>query len=378
MAIKRYIIKTHTEEWYKFRTVGISNPAFGTYEGGIGASENGVILGLNPYRPTLMELYHHKVGSEIPMKMQNESMFHGLMLEDYVADLWQYWDGHPEGYMNNKVDNMKKRSMQRVNGYLVNDKYPWLFASLDRMMNKGQTMLLRGEIMQQPCPLECKNISHYASKMWEAGIPIYYIAQVNQQMLITETKYCEIAILKDGRKFEVIPMERSEKICKAIIESTYEFWNTVLVARKAFKEKRLAERAGKYEAAREHEAIIQRYEPLPDDNEGYKEYFSEKFAKESSVMSGDDESYTQTRQIVVINAIQNELKKRKTGLVNSMTNKLVTNSVEKMDFGKEGYVTYKKKKNAKRYSLYNGLRHKPTADFAHQQMSRLDLSGIYF
>lgn len=374
MSVKRYIYKTHSEEWFKFRTVGIP----GVYEGGIGASENGVILGLNPYRPTLMELYHHKVGSEIPNKILNDYMFHGLMLEDYVADLWQYWDGSADGYMNNKVDGLKKRTMHRVNGYIVNEKFPWLFASLDRVMSKGQVMLLNGEIMQTECPLECKNISHYASRMWEAGIPPYYIAQVNQQMLITETRYCEIAILKDGRKFDVIPMERSDKICNAIVERTYEFWQTVLRARKAHKEKRLAERAGNYDLARDNEAIIQRLEPMPDDNEGYKEYFSEKFAKESPSMIGSDEDYTTIRKVLVINSLQKSLKKIKDLYINNITGKMVKNGVEKLDFGREGYVAYKKKKNNKKFSLYNGLRQKPSDEFTKNQISRLTITGAYF
>jgi putative phage-type endonuclease len=350
----------------------------GKNEGGIGASEIGIILGINPYRPTLMELYHFKVGTEIPNKIQNEYMFHGLMLEDYVADLWQYWDGTTDGYMNNKVNGHRKRTMHRVNGYLVNEKYPWLFASLDRAIVKNQVMLIGGETMMTDCPLECKNISHYASRLWEAGIPPYYIAQVNQQMLITETNYCEIAILKDGRKFEVIPFQRSEKICKMIVERSYEFWQTVLRAKKAFKEKRLAERAGNYEIARHNEGIIQQLEPLPDDTEGYKEYFSEQFLKETPSMPGGEDDYIRIRSVLAINSIMKDLVKRKTLHTNMVTNTMVKNGVEKLEFGKDGYITFKKKKNAKKFGLYNGLRNKPSDEFVQQQVSRLSINGIYF
>ena len=375
MAIKIHRIKTHSPEWHQFRTVGIPD----VYDGGIGASEIGIILGINPYRPTLMELYHHKVGSESREPVMNEYMFHGLMLEDYVADLWQYWDGTPDGYMNNKVDGQKKRSMHRVNGYIVNDKYPWLFVSLDRMMNKGQVMLVgSGELLAQECPLECKNISHYASQLWEAGIPPYYIAQVNQQMLVTDTKYCEIAILKDGRKFDVIPLERSERICAQIIEQSYAFWQTVLKARRSFKEKRLAEKRGDYTTARNHEGIIQQLEPMPDENEGYKDYMNERFVKEVDALQGNEEDFSHVKSILALNSIEKELKKRKSKLVNLLTHKLVVNSAEKLDFGGSGYIRYAKRKNAKKNGLFNGVKPKPSDEWAKQQLNKFNLSGNYF
>lgn len=373
MAINRFIIETHTQEWYNFRTVGIKE-----YAGGIGASEIGIILGINPYQPTLMELYHHKVGTEIPGRNLNEYMFHGLGLEDYVAQLWQYWDGSSDGYMSNYINGVKKRTMHRYNGYVVNDKYPWLFASLDRVMRSKQVKLIRGEITDRECPIECKNLSHYQSRLWIEGIPPYYIAQVNQQMLVTDTTYCEIAVLKDGRKFDVIPVERSAKICKQIIERSYEFWQTILTARKAFKERRLAERAGKYDEARLQEATIQRLEPLPDDNEGYKEYFSEQFLKEVNSMEGTEDDFLRIKSVLAINGIMKGLTKIKRLHANMITNTMVKSGVEKLTFGKSGFITFKKRAGAKKFGLYNNVGPKPSDEFIKNQLQKLNINGNYF
>ena len=365
--IKTYNIKTHTEDWYKFRTIGIPD----VYDGGIGASEIGnMLIPPKDQRPTLMELYHYKVGSETPDHQVNAAMFWGLELEETVADKWQYHDGTDFGYIQNKMAGNKKRIAIEAPGYLVNDKYPWLFCSLDRIIQKGQVMLIGGEKMDKDCPLECKTISSFHAGMWESGIPMPYTIQVNQQMLITETNYCEIAVLMDGRKFEVYPIQRSEIICKQIIEQSYEFWQVVLRARKAFKEKRLAEKRGDYETARQNEGIIQQLEPYPDSNEAYKDYFKEKYLKETVSVDGTDKDFDMARQLLVINSIAKELDKKKALIQNVLSYRFVETGAEKLSFGGSGYLAYN------RWS--NKIKPKPTDEFAIGEVGKLNLTGNYF
>ena len=368
MAIKTFDIKTHSPYWYDFRTVGVP----GMYDGGLGASEIGNVLGLNEkYRPTLMELYHYKVGSEQAPRTINEAMFHGIMQEDYIADLWQYYDGTPDGYIGNKMNGLIKRHCRKPEGYIVNDKYPWLFASLDRLMVKGGVKLIgRGDTMEVDCPLECKTIGHFAAQMWESGIPPSYIAQVNQQMLVSETEYCELAIFKDGRRFEVIPLERSAILCEQIIERSYVFWQKVLIGRKAYADKINAEAKGDYETVRKSEGIIQHNEPFPDDNEAYKEYLSERYIRETMEVEGTDEDFSLVNQLNVINSISKELDKRKSLIQNTLTYRFVETGAEKLMFGGSGYLKYKPK-------WTNQVKPKPSDDFAKEECDKLNLTGIF-
>ena len=79
-------IKEHTQEWHEFRM------------NGIGGSEVGSILKLSDYLSSA-ELYNMKIGEISSRKPQNQAMFHGTNLEDYIRTIWQYWDGSKEGYV---------------------------------------------------------------------------------------------------------------------------------------------------------------------------------------------------------------------------------------------------------------------------------------
>jgi len=78
-----------TPEWYEYR------------KNGLGASDSGIVCGLNPYSPTKMELYHIKVGTEERIDIMSEAAFQGIHNEEWVASLWQYYDGRENGYITN-------------------------------------------------------------------------------------------------------------------------------------------------------------------------------------------------------------------------------------------------------------------------------------
>ena len=102
------------EEWLAYRHQGI------------GASEVGIILGLDDYTSSL-ELYHYKIGSVQKFDTEGMAQFMGREHEDMIAKLWQYWDGSEEGMIRNFRADKIIRKCQRVNAYMHNPEYPWLF-----------------------------------------------------------------------------------------------------------------------------------------------------------------------------------------------------------------------------------------------------------
>ena len=118
--IIQHPIKTHSPEWYKFRL-----------ENGIGGSETGVVMGISPYKSRI-RMFHEKIGTIQSEVGDTEPMLHGRNLEDYIADCWQYWDGTKEGWLKNITEGNKIRKARRINGYLTNSKYPFMYARLDR------------------------------------------------------------------------------------------------------------------------------------------------------------------------------------------------------------------------------------------------------
>jgi hypothetical protein len=152
---------------------------------------------------------------------------------------------------------------------------------------KGGVNLLTGEKLKTVAVLEIKTLSYWSSQMWTDGIPISYLIQIHVYMIILETNYAEIAILKDGNEFTVEKYQRDDNLCEKIIEISKGFWyNRVVPAQEAFKKKQEAEKIGNISEVEKWDAEIVKYEPEPDTTEAYREFQSERFFKERDSIEG--------------------------------------------------------------------------------------------
>ena len=238
-------IEHHSDEWHEFR------------KRGIGGSECGTVLGINRY-DTAVRLFHEKIGSIEPRRDDNQRMFWGRELEAKIAEMWAYYDGTEDGYLENKKNDTIVRKCRSVNGYVVNPDYPWLFASVDRLINiEGGFNLITGEPLEKEAILECKNMGYWMSKMWEDGIPIYHLAQVHQYMAILDAEYAEIIMLVDGGRLEVEKIQRDDQLMEQILRITKGFWyNRVVPAQEAINKRNLADAAGNIMESEKYEAQI--------------------------------------------------------------------------------------------------------------------------
>ena len=92
-------VKDRTPEWHEYRKTGI------------GASSAAIVLGINPYNPTAMQLYHQKVGTEDVNFEMSEAAYQGIMAENAIANDWQYYDGVEGGYVMNAIDGVIQREL---------------------------------------------------------------------------------------------------------------------------------------------------------------------------------------------------------------------------------------------------------------------------
>lgn len=244
------------EDWLRFR------------KRGIGASEVGTIMGLNQYTSS-MELFYEKIGEGIQYKMENIAMFMGKEKEAFIANLWQYWEGTEDSMIRNYREGKKVRRMQRVNAYIQNPKYPWLFVSLDRKINRGSA----GE----EGALEIKTIGGYEADKWVSGIPPSHIVQVQTQCLVCEFNFGELAVLRDGRNFDVYPFDYMPGIGENILEKTKDFWNRVENARRILTQRFEAQKNFNMRAVEELTEELHTYEPEPDGSEAYERFIKDKF-----------------------------------------------------------------------------------------------------
>lgn len=374
--LKIYNITYGTDSWYRFRSTGLLKSDSEKYNcpiypGGIGGSEVGTFLGHNEKYDSPIWLYNIKIGAYEEIREDNRYMFFGRQMERLTAEIWQYYDGSEDGYIENMTMDKKIRRCRNVNGYVVNPKYPWLFGSVDRLINKGGGVnLITGELLKKEGILECKNMSIYAYKAWEDGCPQANIDQIHLYMLILELDYAEIAILVGGNNLIVIPIQRDEELIANIIEESHDWWyKRILPAREAFNKKKEYEIKGDHVGIEEMEAITHALEPEPNSSDAYRDWQKKQYEKEVDKMEGSMENYDMGKKDMMLLKLGNEIEKRRSLVQNQVIKELVENNVGRFHFDSMGYMGLSEKK-----SWLNKIKEKPTDEEVKAIIDNIDLN----
>lgn len=164
---------------------------------GIGGSDAGAIVGLNPHKSQI-DVWLDKTGKSKDLP-DNEAMRVGRDLEQYVAKRFCEATG---------------KKVRRRNVMFRDDQYPYMIANVDRVV-VGENALL-----------ECKTANAYSADKWEDGkIPESYEIQCHHYMAVTGTKKVYIACLIMGIDFVVREVERDEDVIEALRKIEGDFWN---------------------------------------------------------------------------------------------------------------------------------------------------------
>lgn len=197
---------TSREEWLALRNTGI------------GGSDAGTVLGVNPYK-TAYQLYLEKRGEiqadDISAK---EAVHFGVVLEDVVAAEYSRRTG-------NKVE--------RCNAMLRHREHPFVLGNLDRLVWEGDKRpQFKGEIRTRHL-LECKTaLGRFIDKtMWGPDgtdeVPMAYLAQCQHYMAVTGAELCDLAVLLSGPEFRVYHIRRDDELIAELIARESEFWQCV-------------------------------------------------------------------------------------------------------------------------------------------------------
>lgn len=319
------------QQWFEYRTRGL------------GASDIPIILGMVEYRSSI-ELFYEKLGAE-KVHGTNLAMIIGKKTEQINADLWEYWGGSEKTLIENITNGTKVRESAKVDCYAHNEKYPEIFASLDRYIlpnnNRGYGAL------------ELKNTISSVVNKYENGIITPHIIQLIIQIMVTELEYGEVSYLYDNKQFNVVPIEDISPltdIFNNIYNSCKTFWGNVIKAKPIFEEmqKMKLENNQKKYAILEYE--LAQYEPPPQPIKAYENFIKEKYRESRNTgisIKGDEQQYIMAKEIKDIKTQINELTKKATTkeiiLKKSMGNEKAT----KIDFWEKGYVQWKSDVNGK-------------------------------
>jgi putative phage-type endonuclease len=171
---------------------------------GIGASEVGTILGLNPYESPF-ELYLRK-RDDIPSKDESLAMWLGHQMEPIIAK---------------RYEMVTKRHLHDPGEYAIqpHPDYPWLRATLDRTTTYDDGSHGAVELKAPG--------ADYLDEWSECDAPLMYQAQLQIQMACTGFDRGEIAAMIGNQHFYIIPFERNDEFMDAIIPVLHEFWERV-------------------------------------------------------------------------------------------------------------------------------------------------------
>lgn len=176
---------------------------------GIGSSDAGAAVGLNPYQSQL-ELWMIKTGRDtnLPKVDPNDEsspMYWGTLLEPIVA-------AHYTRRTGNRV-----RKINAVLQHPDADK-SWMLANIDREVMGATDVHI----------LECKTAGEFGAKLWKEGPPTYVTLQVQHQLAVTGKAAADVCVLICGQEIRIFRIQRDEELISRLIALEQQFWNYVI------------------------------------------------------------------------------------------------------------------------------------------------------
>lgn len=219
------------KKWLKFREQGVGGSE-------LCASITDALGDYGSQNSDPIKVHLEKIGEPVTSFTGNRFTKAGKHEEPDIADLYQYWDfdnPDPEVMFDNEVARNKLNFVRKVEAYIVDDRWPWLFASLDRriLRNKHAKVDFR---RKGRGILECKNTTSMEKKRYKYGFNPDFYYQIMLYLMLTGFEYCDVAIKFDGNNFEVVTLEPRKDVFEFIEYHSARFWQNVLKCRQIKEE----------------------------------------------------------------------------------------------------------------------------------------------
>ena len=165
----------------------------------VGGSDAAAIVGLNPFS-SAYSLWAEKT-DRVPPFEGNLTTEVGTYLEDFVAK---------------KFEEETGKKVRRENHSILNDKYPWAIANVDRV------------VVGEDAGLEIKTTSELNMKSFKNGeYPSNYYCQCIHYLALTGKQRWYLAVLIGNKEFKWFTIERDDDEIAALMAAEEEFWEHV-------------------------------------------------------------------------------------------------------------------------------------------------------
>ena len=178
-------IAQRTPEWYEWR------------RGGIGASEAAQVLGISPWG-TPYELFLEKTGKVVKPDFQSTAMKRGVEFEDGALL---------------ELETELGQDIDTTHTLFEHPEYRFIRASVDGMLNDAVVEI------KVPGPAQYEAM--------KKGLPDYYMAQVQQQMLVTGKDRAIFYVWSPEHGGYIHEVAADENWHRRIIEAETAFWDAV-------------------------------------------------------------------------------------------------------------------------------------------------------
>jgi putative phage-type endonuclease len=189
MAIRCDNLQQGSEEWLSWRKKGI------------GGSEAGSVMGVNPYCDAY-ELWQRKLGL-IPEVEPNDAMIRGHQLEPEARALFEIETG-----------------IKMIPMCYIHSEYDFIRASLDGISVDERIIL----------EIKCPGLKTHSEALSEKIRPYYY-AQMQHQLLVTGAELCyyfSYTDVDDVEPWKIIEVRRDEEYIQRLLEREQKFWQHII------------------------------------------------------------------------------------------------------------------------------------------------------
>lgn len=197
--------------------VGLTPEQHAMRRTGIAASEVEAVLGLSRYKSPL-DVWAEKTGRVQPdWSPKSQAAKMGHLLEPVVATLAEEWYNDTE---HNVVLSQGETTVSRA--------FPWMIATPDRHVISMGVDAWGDRIEMDRWLLEIKTKSWHTFKDFGAPgtdqMPDGILLQTLWQMAVIGAERCDVAVLVDGREFQMFRNTYNEELLTAVQDRVYDFW----------------------------------------------------------------------------------------------------------------------------------------------------------